>query len=606
MSDLTPVIERIKTSEPVEERSKLNIKFDGKFKSITTFEWKDIPDFAVITGINGTGKSQLLDLIHNTIIDNPDSPERAVITGKHIRRHEVTFLRGEWQFDGTGRISLATIQQTQASNYINFKNLHNYQNNFRLYEAYQEVLKKTGKPLQTISAEEFNEMFPEILVERDNQLSTKISEIFLNYRLDEIDLLAKQTSKAEINTKLGEKPWNVLRKILETAKLSFDISDPSINSLKDAFHLKLTHQITHDEVNFCDLSSGERVLMWLVFYLYNSQEKGVFSKLFLLDEPDAHLHPSMSQQFINVMKKVLVDELGVQVIMTTHSPSTVALAPEESIFVANREGERIQKTTKDAALKLLTSGVPSFSVIYENRRQVFVESKYDVCFYEKIYQKLSDYLEPEISLSFISSGDAQTDKHGQPKSNCDQVIKVTNLLRDAGNKFIWGIVDWDERNTETDFIKVLGNGNRYNIENYLLDPILIAALLLREKFIQRNELGLPDKTTHTDFNRYDNEQLQKIADFVTHKVKEKINPSEETSGIVQLLNGKSINIPVWYLHYPGHELETKLLEAFPKLNAIKAGKEDALKNAVIDKIIDDLPELISVDFLDTFRKLQAI
>lgn len=244
-----------------------------------------------------------MDLIHNTITNNPNSIERVVISGKDIGRHEVTFLKGEWQLDSKSRISLATIQQTRENHYNNLKNLYNYQNHIRLYEAYQDVLRKTGKEPNTISIEEFNEAFPEILVQNENELSTKISEIFLNYRLDEIDLLAKQYSEAEINTELGEKPWDVLRKILETAKLPFDISDPSTNSVKDTFQLKLTHQITGDEVNFYDLSSGEKVLMSLVFYLYNTQEKGVFSKLFLLDEPDAHLHPSMSQQFINVMKR---------------------------------------------------------------------------------------------------------------------------------------------------------------------------------------------------------------------------------------------------------------------------------------------------------------
>src|SRR5687768_14116394 len=91
------------------EAPKLSIKFDNKFKSITAFEWNDIPNFAVITGINGTGKSQLLQLIHANIIDNGILPQvRLAIKGKEIKRHEVTFLAGEWQLEETNRISLAT------------------------------------------------------------------------------------------------------------------------------------------------------------------------------------------------------------------------------------------------------------------------------------------------------------------------------------------------------------------------------------------------------------------------------------------------------------------------------------------------------------------
>jgi ABC-type glutathione transport system ATPase component len=125
--------------------------------------------------------------------------------------------------------------------------------------------------------------------------------------------------------------------------------------------------------------------MSLAFALYNTKFDMEFPKLLLKDEPDASLHPSMSKQFLDVIQKVFVQDKGVGVIITTHFPSTVALAPEEAIFIVNKTGQRIEKATKDTALKILTAGVPSFSVNYENRRQVFVESEMDVYFYEKVY-----------------------------------------------------------------------------------------------------------------------------------------------------------------------------------------------------------------------------
>ena len=35
----------------------------GSYKSITQFDWLDIPPFAVVTGPNGYGKTQMLELI---------------------------------------------------------------------------------------------------------------------------------------------------------------------------------------------------------------------------------------------------------------------------------------------------------------------------------------------------------------------------------------------------------------------------------------------------------------------------------------------------------------------------------------------------------------
>ena len=41
---------------------KISLKLNQRYKSLQEgFEWNDIPPFAVITGVNGVGKTQLLD-----------------------------------------------------------------------------------------------------------------------------------------------------------------------------------------------------------------------------------------------------------------------------------------------------------------------------------------------------------------------------------------------------------------------------------------------------------------------------------------------------------------------------------------------------------------
>jgi ABC-type molybdenum transport system ATPase subunit/photorepair protein PhrA len=44
----------------------MNIKFTGKEKSLEDFEWNNIPELSVITGMNGAGKTQILNLINST------------------------------------------------------------------------------------------------------------------------------------------------------------------------------------------------------------------------------------------------------------------------------------------------------------------------------------------------------------------------------------------------------------------------------------------------------------------------------------------------------------------------------------------------------------
>ncbi len=89
----------------------MDIKFRGKYKSITDFEWLNIPQFSIITGSNGTGKSQLLKLIYNTIINHPQQKERLQIINESIQRDEVTLLAGEWQLSNTRTTNFSTILQ---------------------------------------------------------------------------------------------------------------------------------------------------------------------------------------------------------------------------------------------------------------------------------------------------------------------------------------------------------------------------------------------------------------------------------------------------------------------------------------------------------------
>ncbi|MFH6957723.1 AAA family ATPase [Flavobacterium aquidurense] len=535
----------------------MEIKFEGKYKSITTFEWKEIPSFVVITGPNGTGKSQLLDLIFNTITNKPETYERISIVDKNINSNEVIFLRGEWELQNTYDINLATIHQHLDAHYSNFKS-GNYQrhnpNQVKMFWACQEIIKKTGKNHTDISKDEFFQHFPEILIEHESQLSQKISEIFYNYRLSEIELQAKNESSENIIKLIGEKPWTVLREIIKESKLAFDINDPSKNGFRDNFQFKLTHQTLNEEIDFYDLSSGEKVLISLVFYLYNSQEKNIFPKLLLLDEPDAHLHPSMSQQFLNVIKNVLVDKFGVQVIMTTHSPTTVMLSPYDSIYEMSRTEPRIKKSiSKNHSVSLLTSGL---IYVGEGTKYFLVEDLDDVNFYSYTNNQLSteNLIDSSIPLVFIPA--STKDKSGGK----DVVQNWVNKLQDSGLiNIVQGLIDADSGNTvSTGVYKI----DRYSIENYLIDPIILFATLIdKEKNHVIDDINLSIGEEYK-LKSMPNEKLQKIADYFfniiepeLHKYFKDFDPSSESERVeITFANGSKLLYPKWILLRRGKTL----------------------------------------------------
>ena len=537
-------------------RNTMNINFTGKYKSITDFSWVNVPDFVVITGPNGSGKSQLLDLIYNTIIQKEGNKERVTIDFP-INPDEITFLKGEWQLQNTGFIDLSTIQQSLNQKFQQFKENRNDKRNeqeIKRHYVFQSVLSKSGKGnINLITKEEFVELFPEIYIEQESQLSQKIGEIFYNYRLSEIERQAKGYNQEKILNEIGQKPWIVLREIIKESKLPFSINDPSTNGIRDSFHLKLTNTILNEEVNFQDLSSGEKVLISLMFYLYNSQEKNVFPKMLLLDEPDAHLHPSMSQQFINVVKNVLVEKYGVKVIMTTHSPSTVMLSPYDSIFEMSRSEPRIKKSSsKNHAVSLLTSGLV---YVGESTKYFLVEDNDDVNFYSYIYNQLTteNQIDSEIPLVFIPA--STKDKSGGK----DVVQNWVNKLQDSGlTQIIQGLIDADSGNIDSDGVYKI---DRYSIENYLADPIFVFATLIdKEKapIIEGINLQIGEEYKLKSLS---NIELQKIVDKILILVKPKVvevfndfNPSEDELVTIEYNSGHQIKLPKWLLHRRGKSI----------------------------------------------------
>lgn len=356
-------------------------------------------------------------------------------------------------------------------------------------------------------------------------------------------------------------------------------------------------------VDFKTLSSGEKTLMGLAFLIFKFRKKKVQPRIILLDEIDASLHPAMIKGLLDVFQRIFIDNQGLKIILATHSPTTIALAPEESIFEVKSNPNRVIKINKDHALRIITTGVPSFSINYENRRQVFVESPYDVKYYEKISQILTPYLNPEISLTFIASGELKTNKHGVKENNCDQVKNAVGVLKKGGNQFVWGIIDQDEGNKSENNVIVLAEGERYAIENLIFDPLPLAFLIARENILKADRLNFPSDKNIFDVVSFSKDEKQAIVDNLLTILG--INSQGERRS-VEYLDGTILDLPKEFLNHHGHEWEEKIVKIIKGLASIKREKEDALKLAVIEKVFEYFPELMPKSFLAVLLKTQKV
>jgi len=387
----------------------LRLNFKNPYLSIDQFDPIDIPDFVVLTGVNGSGKSHLLGAIEkrhvdiegmeqaNIVLFNYEtfrldnepafnahqlSAERESAWNYHeqqIKNNAISWrsgmganyepLKASCEAEKSNFWSLAANELKQyKQNAKNFFNSPHIKQNAQAQGIYS-LTKNIPYSIDEIRHDDFVRLYKPYVFKNDflpQQLGKVIWDYYVKYRSNQVNAYenAKNGKNYEVLSEQdfisvhGEKPWDLINRILETFDtLKYKVNSPEGADFFGSFQLKLKHiEKENLEVEFSTLSSGEKILMALVASVYKSSGDKHFPDILLLDEVDASLHPSMMKNMLEVVKNIFLKQ-GVKVLLVTHSPTTIALAPEESIYVVNRSGKnRIEKKSKQDALSILTQG----------------------------------------------------------------------------------------------------------------------------------------------------------------------------------------------------------------------------------------------------------
>ncbi len=89
-------------------------------------------------------------------------------------------------------------------------------------------------------------------------------------------------------------------------------------------------------ITFSELSGGEQQLLTVLGLLkltYTSET------LFLLDEPDIHLHPTWKLEYLKLIEPIVGQDLSNQVILATHDPIVIGSCVKEQVRVLTFEGD---------------------------------------------------------------------------------------------------------------------------------------------------------------------------------------------------------------------------------------------------------------------------
>ena len=87
-------------------------------------------------------------------------------------------------------------------------------------------------------------------------------------------------------------------------------------------------------LTFRELSEGEQQLLTVLGLLRFTKED---ESLFLLDEPDTHLNPAWSIEYLKLLKQVVGEQKTSHVIMTTHDPLVIAGLEKAQVQIMQRD-----------------------------------------------------------------------------------------------------------------------------------------------------------------------------------------------------------------------------------------------------------------------------
>ncbi len=591
----------------------MHLQFSRTHKSLHDFPATgELPAFIVLTGENGAGKSQLLEAIRDGSIIG-DWPQR--LQAVRMMTTAELAVSGDIPGGGETREQLVDRFESTVRQYLTqgitfpvpelIPSLHPQLvgNSIVSQGTIDRIETASGKPLHLWSRTEFVAFTPDEVGYSD-PFNVAVGEAFSRYRqmltmngysrwrAAEFGERSHWLSDEDFEREHGPAPWDLLNAALATVglKYKFDVPEQSLSPTMTAPRLRDVE--SSQEVGGSSLSSGEKTLLMIAMSLYSVTHRSAtisMPEILLLDEPDATLHPSMIRSLISLLQEQFVSRHGVRVIMTTHSPTTVALAPEESLYIMERSGSpRFQKAaSKDAALSRLLIGVPMISVAAEHRRVVVVESPNDERLYSSIQNILGPNLRSERSLAFMPAGG-----NGLP-DGCAAVVGLVGAMRDRGNPAVWGIVDRDDRVSEPHSF-VFMDASRYSIENAILDPMSIGLLLLAEAH--------PDvlaKMAPIDILTFDPARDgQRLVDVVTHAVRQ--ISDDATLQIAEYADGLTLQVQAFWTQMRGHDLEAnRVLTAFASLNIHR----DRLKDRVIERVWRTRPSLIPRPTVDLFLRL---
>lgn len=341
----------------------LNINFENDEK---------ILDVVVLAGVNGTGKTTVLEVIYD-YFENFQNDKNKI------------------------NIEL----DLEEENYINQNNIskETYLNNLIKDSIKKE---KTPKVIYVPAEINFQKVKFNLLALYKKRFLNKIDSYIIADIPFYIQMRIINTANKESEKKLG----NVRDEIIAEINGIFDILDMDTRligmSTETTEILPIFTNLSGDKFDINELSSGEKQLFLrtLAIKMLNPE-----NSIILIDEPELSLHPKWQQRIVDVYRKIGKNN---QIIIATHSPHILGSVRKENIMLLDKddEGKIVVRTgdelydsygqPTDRVLKdimgLQTTRNPKVFKLLEEVRKIVDRDEYNSDEFKEKYRELKGIL----------------------------------------------------------------------------------------------------------------------------------------------------------------------------------------------------------------------
>jgi ABC-type lipoprotein export system ATPase subunit len=360
---------------------KLSIKLNNQYRSFKPeFTAELNGELVVLSGINGGGKSQLINVINQQDKQSKeDISAEILLDGNKIQNIDIAYR--------SFKDNITVPEFGEATPAVNTRSRDQIWNNYSshlLNASHQAVrdYKKSCSEAKTILIEAFGKekfenkkitqteiincsLLSEFIWKSDDIFTNIVSDLFFHYAINELHARAEAGSTPEIYdpSSLKISPWKQLNDLFN--ELGFEYRFKDYYSIeKSSLQLNeqpILYQITEtggidisEPRPLKDLSDGEKALISFAFSSLAATDLSE-KKILLLDEFDANLNPSLTKIFFELLERFFISK-GVMVVIATHSSVTISLAPENSsfyeVFSGRKLKERILPVQRDSYQEL--------------------------------------------------------------------------------------------------------------------------------------------------------------------------------------------------------------------------------------------------------------